>query len=105
MTSYYSDIWNELESDRLASVRWTKNDVRLNENTFLSLGKDWTKDSPLRTPFERRQAMVELDVLVAMGIGMSIELLTSVYNIQFPVLKSYEVDTWYDQKGRVVFNK
>lgn len=103
MTSYYSDIWNELESDRLASVRWTKNDVRLNENTFLSLGKDWTKDSPLRTPFERRQAMVELDVLVAMGIGMSIELLTSVYNIQFPVLKSYEVDTWYDQKGRVVF--
>lgn len=103
MTSYYSDIWNELESDRLASVRWTKNDVRLNENTFLSLGKDWTKDSPLRTPFERRQAMVELDVLVAMGIGMSKELLTSVYNIQFPVLKSYEVDTWYDQKGRVVF--
>ena len=30
---------------------------------------------------------------------MDIEQLKTIYRIQFPVLQSYEADTWYDAKG------
>ena len=46
---------------------------------------------------------MEIDVLTAMALGMSLEQLKSIYKIQFPVLQSYEADTWYDQKGRIIF--
>jgi hypothetical protein len=34
---------------------------------------------------------------------MTLEQLGAIYRIQFPVLQSYEADTWYDCNGRVVF--
>jgi hypothetical protein len=34
---------------------------------------------------------------------MTLEQLKTIYRIQFPVLQSYESDTWYDVNGRIVF--
>lgn len=58
---------------------------------------------PLRQDYERRQALIELDVLTSLGLGITLEELKTIYNIQFPVLKSYEMDTWYDSNGRITF--
>lgn len=57
----------------------------------------------LRNYFERRQALVEIDVIAAMALGLSLEDLEMIYTIQFPVLQQNENDTWYDQKGNIVF--
>lgn len=34
---------------------------------------------------------------------MTLKQLKTIYRIQFPVLQSYENDTWYDTNGRIVF--
>ena len=38
-----------------------------------------------------------------MALGMTLNQLKTIYSIQFPVLQSYEADTWYDANGRITF--
>ncbi len=104
LTSSYADLWQSCWDISYADLQWSKQDSRLPNATFSNLADTWTYGTPLRTEYSRRQALVELDVLVAMALGLTLEELIDIYRFTFPVLKSYEDDTWYDQTGRVVFS-
>ena len=80
-----------------------KSDIRLNNMVYSKLLKSWDKEFVLRTDYERRQALIEIDVLTSMVLGITLEELKSIYRIQFPVLQSYEEDTWYDINGKIIF--
>ena len=40
---------------------------------------------------------------MSMGLGINLNQLKTICRVQFPVLQSYESDTWYDCNGRIVF--
>ncbi|MCB9745633.1 MAG: hypothetical protein H6740_23855, partial [Alphaproteobacteria bacterium] len=101
LTNHYADLWSELYTPEFNTDRFTKPDPRLPPWTHL--GPDWTWETPLRTPYARRQALVELDALAALALGLTADELCLIYRVQFPVLQQYEADTWYDRRGRIVF--
>jgi len=103
LTTHYGDLWRSCFSPGFAADRWAKNDRRLSDDRFRSLTPDWQWSLPFRTDYERRQALVEIDVLAAMELGLTPDELCTMYRIQFPVLRQNEQDTWYDRNGRIVF--
>lgn len=103
VTSLYSELWNTCWQDSFCLQRWSKSDLRLDNAHFAGLMPEWRWETPLRTDYERRQALIEIDVLAARALKLTLDELCSIYRIQFPVLQQNERDTWYDQCGRVVF--
>jgi len=103
ITKHYEHLWSKLFSSAFIEDSWTSNNPRLNNYHFKNLSNRWTWETPLRTDFSRRQALIEVDVLVARDLGMTLEELQTIFRIRFPVMKKYEKQTYYDQTGRVVY--
>jgi hypothetical protein len=104
LTSHYSAIWEQAYDIAFADQQWSQpNNSRLRQGFWASLTGVWTRDCALRRDYERRMALVEVDVLVAQALGLTLDELQLVYRILFPVVQQNDRDTWYDISGRVVF--
>lgn len=100
---YYNDLWKELYSFA------AKNDCSSfnyeNQNAWEDLTEVWKKNFILESELDRRLALIEIDAIVALIMGISLEELISIYNSQFPVIQKYEDKNLYDKKGRLVPTK
>ena len=99
-TDVYADLWAKC---------W--NESFLDESPILEryderpIGPEWTADTPLRRAEDRRNAQAEIDVMVAMMLGVPIEDLCTIYRTQFAVLYDYDHGRGqgayvYDANGR-----
>jgi hypothetical protein len=102
LTSAYAELWN-LHAPTLDILPWSSLDPRLHLEGTVGGPATWDRTAGLRTEFARRMALVEIDVLVAQAIGLSLDQLLEIYRIYFPILQQYEDGTWFDQNGRIVW--
>jgi hypothetical protein len=102
LTSSYRCLWEDYINDN-EGVFWSKSFQLENFDTLDQQQKSWDRNSALRAELLRRQALVEIDVLVAKALNISLEQLIELYRIYFPVLQENEDGTWYDQNGRIVW--
>lgn len=103
LTKDYAELWEKHYKKDYNLENWSIKDNRL--KPFDKLAESWSKNIPLRNDFERRMALVEIDVIVAMAMGLELDELITIYESQFDVLLKNEQQTYYDQTGRVIFTK
>ena len=115
LTDAYADLWAEIfpggqlegeesgdpgvEIESLAGEEWAVEWPGL-PPLSADIGPEWTAATPLRTERARRAALVELDALVAVWLGMSVDHLIAIYRSRFPVLADRESRMWFDANGR-----
>ncbi|WP_217142541.1 Eco57I restriction-modification methylase domain-containing protein [Streptomyces sp. AC627_RSS907] len=101
-TNAYAPLWEDLYDPAWQQDTWAASAVWPDGTPPLAGGvaATWTRDTPLRTEFTRRAALVEIDALVAVWLGISADELVAMYDARFPVLQQYEENMWFDVTGR-----
>ncbi|MFI7560753.1 type II restriction endonuclease subunit M [[Kitasatospora] papulosa] len=101
LTREYSPLWERLFDATWLQDRWT--DSGATHGVRISaVDPTWSMSTPLRTEFERRRALVEIDALAAIMLGLTAEQLCAMYRSQFDTLRMYEWETFFAPDGHKV---
>ncbi|MEU5996235.1 hypothetical protein ABZ837_00210 [Streptomyces sp. NPDC047197] len=105
LTNAYADLWAEVYDPKWFgyepwAIKWPNMTTELHAVT-----PTWQRDTALRTEHARRAALVEIDALVAVWLGIDAETLIAMYRARFAVLQGYDEVTWFDANERKIAAK
>ncbi|WP_415395267.1 Eco57I restriction-modification methylase domain-containing protein [Rhodococcus globerulus] len=98
----YSPLWEDLYTNSWKQDTWVAG-VGFDYSGRAQIGAvepNWEWATPLRRAADRRQALIEIDAIVAVMLGITADELLTIYRTQFPVLQKYEREALYDATGR-----
>jgi hypothetical protein len=99
LTKEYAPLWERLYNREFEDDSWTGPFVRY-AAPLVAGARKWDVRTPLRSDFDRRAALVEIDALAALMLGLSADQLVLIFQAQFPVLRKYEYEMYFDAGGR-----
>jgi hypothetical protein len=102
LSDAYADLWERMYDPSFCQQAWA---LPTSTNDLGEVGEEWDYNSPLRKALDRRNALVEIDAIVAVRLGVTAEELCAVYRTQFPTLRNNDRDELFDGKGRKVPNE
>ncbi|KAF3468532.1 class I SAM-dependent DNA methyltransferase [Streptomyces sp. Tu 3180] len=103
LTAHYAPIWEDLFDPQWAGYEdWANPQWPRIKPLAANLNSTWEYSTPLRTEYERRAALVELDALVAVWLGITADQLAAIFKSRYPQLYDYESATYFDANGRKI---
>ncbi|ATZ23087.1 hypothetical protein SLAV_05910 [Streptomyces lavendulae subsp. lavendulae] len=105
LTTAYADLWAQLYDPKWPgyepwAINWPNLTTELHDIT-----PTWQRRTPLRTEYARRAALVEIDALVAVWLGIDADTLIAIYRARFPIMQDFDRVTWFDASERKIAGK
>nr|WP_157169486.1 hypothetical protein [Streptomyces typhae] len=101
LTSAYGELWQDLYDPSWPGYEpWAHDWPGL--QPLHSVTPVWNRDTPLRSERARRAALVEIDALVAVWLGVSADALVAMYKSRFPIMQDFDAVTWFDANERKI---
>ncbi|MEV3979307.1 class I SAM-dependent DNA methyltransferase [Nonomuraea sp. NPDC049758] len=102
LTTAYNDLWAELYD-----AKWSENESwactwQGMQTKLHTITPDWHHDTPLRSERARRAALIEIDALVAVWLGIDADTLITMYRARFPIMQDFDLVTWFDANERKI---
>ncbi|GAA0965358.1 class I SAM-dependent DNA methyltransferase [Actinocorallia libanotica] len=102
LTTAYADLWAELYDPGWPgyepwAIEWPYLRTELHDVT-----PTWRRDTPLRTEYARRAALVEIDALVSVWLGIDADTLIAMYRARFPIMQDFDRVMWFDANERKI---
>jgi hypothetical protein len=104
-TSAFSTLWDAAMPYTSSNDHWVGGLEFAGRGPLAPAVENWTQTALLRRASDRRQALVEIDAIVALMLDITADELCTIYRTQFAVLYGYDRNSYYyDANGRLVPN-
>ncbi|MFE1509261.1 Eco57I restriction-modification methylase domain-containing protein [Streptomyces sp. NPDC058726] len=100
VTRDYAPLWEELADPVWLTDRWSGPEII--QSPLQDVETHWSMATPLRTEYDRRMALVEIDAIAAVMLGLSAKQLCAMYRSQFAVLRKYEWGMFFAPDGHKI---
>ncbi|MDX3640655.1 Eco57I restriction-modification methylase domain-containing protein, partial [Streptomyces sp. MB09-02B] len=96
----YASLWRDSFEGSWRSDRWTDPAPRC--APIGAVASEWSTATPLRYEYERRMALVEIDAISAIMLGLTADQLCALYRSQFGTLRKYEWEMFFAPDGHKI---